>query len=146
MFNIMERKFIFFGVTFWPQDFFIFAIGFLTFVVFVILFTVVFGRVFCGWACPQTVFLDLLVHKHQTIDIARLLQMYTIEPAKLLRLEAGTLSVGAKADITLIDPALEWTVRASDFQSASRNTPFDGWSLKGRAVRTIVGGKTVWQL
>ena len=91
-------------------------------------------------------FLDLLVHKHKTIDVARLVQMYTIEPAKLLRLEAGTLSVGARADITLIDPSLEWTVRATDFQSASRNTPFDGWSLKGRAVRTIVGGKTVWQL
>ncbi len=91
-------------------------------------------------------FLDLLVHKHQTIDVARLVQMYTVEPAKLLKLKAGTLSVGAKADITLIDPSLEWTVRATDFQSTSRNTPFDGWPLKGRAVRTIVDGKTVWKL
>jgi cytochrome c oxidase accessory protein FixG len=63
MFNILERKFIFFGVTFWPQDFFIFAIGFLTFVVFVILFTVVFGRVFCGWACPQTIFMEMVFRK-----------------------------------------------------------------------------------
>lgn len=63
LFNVIERKFIFFGQIFWPQDFFIFAIGFLTFMVFVILFTVVFGRVWCGWACPQTVFLEMVFRK-----------------------------------------------------------------------------------
>ena len=63
MFNILERKFIFFGMIFWPQDFFIFAIGFLTFMVFIILFTVVFGRVFCGWACPQTIFMEMVFRK-----------------------------------------------------------------------------------
>ncbi|MFZ1369908.1 MAG: 4Fe-4S binding protein, partial [Ferruginibacter sp.] len=63
MFNVLERKFIFFGVTFWPQDFFIFAIGFLTFIVFIILFTVVFGRIFCGWACPQTIFMEMVFRK-----------------------------------------------------------------------------------
>ncbi len=63
MFNVLERKFIFFGMIFWPQDFFIFAIGFLTFIVFVILFTVVFGRIFCGWACPQTIFMEMVFRK-----------------------------------------------------------------------------------
>lgn len=63
MFNVLERKFIFFGVIFWPQDFFIFGIGMITFVVFVILFTVVFGRVFCGWACPQTIFMEMVFRK-----------------------------------------------------------------------------------
>jgi dihydroorotase len=91
-------------------------------------------------------FLDLLVHKHRKIDIVRLIEMYTVEPAKLLKLEAGTLSVGAKADVTLIDPDLEWTVKIDKFESASRNSPFDGWKLRGRAVRTIVAGKTVWML
>jgi dihydroorotase len=91
-------------------------------------------------------FLDLLVHKHRKIDVRRLIEMYTVEPAKLLRLEVGTLSAGAPADVTLIDPEMAWTVRAGEFQSASRNTPFDGWKLKGRAVRTIVGGRTVWKL
>jgi dihydroorotase len=91
-------------------------------------------------------FIDLLVHKHGKIDIARLIEMYTAEPAKLLKLEAGTLSVGTPADVTLIDPELEWTVRIDKFESASRNSPFDGWKLKGRAVRTIVGGKTVWKI
>ncbi len=63
LFNVLERKFIFFGMIFWPQDFFIFGIGMLTFIVFVILFTVVFGRVFCGWACPQTIFMEMIFRK-----------------------------------------------------------------------------------
>jgi dihydroorotase len=91
-------------------------------------------------------FFDLLVHKHRKIDIIRLLEMYTVEPARLLRINAGTLSIGAPADVTLIDPDLEWTVRIDKFESASRNSPFDGWKLKGRAVRTIVKGETVWKL
>jgi cytochrome c oxidase accessory protein FixG len=61
--NILERKFILFGKIFWPQDFFIFAIGLLTFLVFVILFTVAFGRIWCGWACPQTIFMEMVFRK-----------------------------------------------------------------------------------
>ncbi len=91
-------------------------------------------------------FLDLLVHKLRKIDIVRLIEMYTEEPARLLKIDAGALSIGATADVTVIDPDLEWTVRVDKFESASRNSPFDGWKLKGRAVRTIVGGKTVWKL
>jgi dihydroorotase len=91
-------------------------------------------------------FLDLLVHKHRAIDIVRLIEMYTAAPARLLNLDTGTLAPGARADVTLINPDLEWTVNASEFQSLSRNTPFDGWKLKGRAAQTIVAGKTVWKL
>ncbi len=91
-------------------------------------------------------FLDLLVHKTKTIDLPRLLALFTVNPARLLGLETGSLSLGAAADVTLIDPDREWTVEATSFASASQNTPFDGWKLKGRAVRTIVGGATVWQL
>jgi cytochrome c oxidase accessory protein FixG len=61
--NVLERKFIIFGAIFWPQDFIIFGIGMLTFMVFVILFTIAFGRVFCGWICPQTVFMELIFRK-----------------------------------------------------------------------------------
>jgi cytochrome c oxidase accessory protein FixG len=61
--NIVERKFILFGSIFWPQDFFIFGLGMLIFIVFIALFTVVFGRVFCGWACPQTVFMEMIFRK-----------------------------------------------------------------------------------
>jgi dihydroorotase len=92
------------------------------------------------------IFIDLLVHKKKVIDLPRLIQMYTANPAQLLKIDVGTLSLGATADITLIDPNLEWTVNADAFQSASRNTPFDGWQLKGRAVQTIVRGETVWRL
>lgn len=63
MLNVLERKFIIFGMIFWPQDFFIFGIAMLTFIVFVILFTVVFGRIFCGWACPQTIFMEMVFRK-----------------------------------------------------------------------------------
>src|SRR5438128_5086811 len=91
-------------------------------------------------------FIDLLVHKHHKIDSARLIEMYTVEPARLLKIDAGTLSIGARADVTLMDPDLEWKVGIDKFESAARNSPFDEWKLKGRAVRTIVGGKTVWNL
>jgi dihydroorotase len=103
-----------------------------------------FGMI--GLETELGLFINLLVHKHRTVDITRLIAMYTVEPARLLRIDAGTLSVGARADVTLIDPELEWTVKVDQFHSASRNSPFDGWQLKGRAVRTIVGGKTAWKL
>ncbi len=61
--NILERKFVFFGVVFWPQDFHIFVLAMLTFIIFIILFTAVFGRVWCGWACPQTIFMEMLFRK-----------------------------------------------------------------------------------
>ncbi len=60
LFNILERKFIFFGQLFWPQDFHLVVVGIITVIVFVILFTVIFGRLFCGWACPQTIFLEFV--------------------------------------------------------------------------------------
>jgi cytochrome c oxidase accessory protein FixG len=61
--NVVERKFIIFGSIFWPQDFFIFGLGMLIFIIFIALFTVVFGRVFCGWACPQTIFMEMLFRR-----------------------------------------------------------------------------------
>jgi len=61
--NVLDRHFVFFGVVFWPQDFHLFLLGMLTFVLFVVLFTVVYGRIFCGWACPQTIFMELVFRK-----------------------------------------------------------------------------------
>ena len=84
-----------------------------------------------------------LVHR-ALIQPARLIQMMSVNPAALLRLEAGTLAEGAVADITVIDPNLEWTVAPEKFLSKSRNTPFAGAKLKGRAVLTIVGGNIVY--
>lgn len=61
--NIFERKFNIFGLVFWPQDLFLAALAMLTFMVFIVLFTVVFGRLFCGWACPQTVFMEMVFRR-----------------------------------------------------------------------------------
>ena len=61
--NILERKFIIFGIGFWPQDFYLFVLATITLIVFIILFTVVYGRLFCGWACPQTIFMEMVFRK-----------------------------------------------------------------------------------
>lgn len=99
-----------------------------------------------GLETELALFCDILVHKRGVIDLCRLLEMFTVNPARLLSLDRGTLSTGAAADVTLIDPDLEWTFDKEKSQSLSRNTPFHGAELKGRAVRTIVAGKTVWAL
>lgn len=61
--NVLERKFVFFGVIFWPQDFYLFVLALLTLIVFIVMFTAIFGRVWCGWACPQTIFMEMVFRK-----------------------------------------------------------------------------------
>jgi len=61
--NILERKFVIFGVAFWPQDLHLLVFGMLSFIVFIVLFTTIFGRLFCGWACPQTIFLEMVFRR-----------------------------------------------------------------------------------
>jgi cytochrome c oxidase accessory protein FixG len=63
MFNVLERRFNIFGFPFWPQDFYLFVLFMILGVVFVILFTVIFGRIFCGWICPQTIFLEMVFRR-----------------------------------------------------------------------------------
>lgn len=63
LFNILERNFIIFGLHFTPQDFYLFVLASLTFLVFIVLFTVIFGRLFCGWVCPQTIFMEMVFRK-----------------------------------------------------------------------------------
>lgn len=63
MFNVLERRFNIFGFPFWPQDFYLFVLFMIIGVVFVILFTVIFGRIFCGWICPQTIFLEMVFRR-----------------------------------------------------------------------------------
>jgi dihydroorotase len=75
------------------------------------------------------------------LSLAEMVRLISWNPARILKLDRGTLSVGTDADITIIDPNAEWTVKASEFRSKSKNTPFEGWKLKGRAVQTIVGGR-----
>jgi cytochrome c oxidase accessory protein FixG len=63
LFNVLERKFNVFGLPFWPQDFYLLVLSMLLGVVFIILFTVIFGRIFCGWICPQTIFMEMVFRK-----------------------------------------------------------------------------------
>src|SRR5688572_33188787 len=63
LFDVTEARFILFGKVFWPQDFFIFGLAMITFIVFIVLFTAAFGRLFCGWVCPQTIFMEMLFRK-----------------------------------------------------------------------------------
>jgi dihydroorotase len=79
------------------------------------------------------------------LDVPSLIARMTIGPAKLLDIPAGTLAVGAPADVAVIDPERRWKVAARSFKSKSRNTPFDGWELVGKAVATFVGGTLVYE-
>lgn len=63
MLNLIERKFVIFGQVFWPQDMYIFAVLLILAVVFVILFTIIYGRIFCGWVCPQTIFMEMVFRR-----------------------------------------------------------------------------------
>jgi dihydroorotase len=86
-----------------------------------------------------------LVHKG-VIDLARLVQLCSTNPARILRLEGrGTLQPGSFGDVTILDPELKWTYRSSESHSRSRNTPFDSWEFTGAAVATIVGGRIVYR-
>jgi len=99
-----------------------------------------------GLECALPLYAKALVEPGH-ITWARLIEMMTIAGARIAKLEGkGTLSVGADADMTIIDPNLEWTIDKNVFRSKSRNCPFHGWNVKGRSVMTIVGGDVKWEL
>ena len=87
----------------------------------------------------------VLVHQCG-MSLLDLVKLMSTNPANLLRLPGGTLREGSFADIVLFDPDRSWTVDAEKLHSKSKNTPFDGLELTGRVVRTILGGKTVFEL
>jgi dihydroorotase len=80
------------------------------------------------------------------LDWPTALQKMTINPARILGIDKGTLRIGADADVTIIDPDVEWTVDPDFFYSKSVNTPFAGWKLRGRAETVIVGGRVKFEL
>jgi dihydroorotase len=80
------------------------------------------------------------------LDWPALIEKMTVRPARVLSLNKGTLSAGADADVTVIDPKRPWTIDAAQFASNSRNCPFHGWSVAGRAVATIVAGQIKYRL
>jgi dihydroorotase len=72
----------------------------------------------------------------------QLIAKLTINPARVLGIDRGTLRPGAVADVTIIDPDAEWTIELTRFRSKSRNSPFAGWKVRGRATMVIVAGET----
>ena len=85
--------------------------------------------------------LALKLVEEGVLPLVELLAKMSARPAAILKLDKGSLSPGFDADITIIDPTVEWMVKSSEFKSKSRNTPFEGWKLKGRAVQTMVAGR-----
>jgi dihydroorotase len=80
------------------------------------------------------------------VDLSRLIELCSTNPARIFKLkDRGTLKAGSIADVTILDPGLEWTYRNADSRSKSRNTPFEGYSFTGGAVATIVGGRIVYK-
>ena len=75
------------------------------------------------------------------LTLSEVIAKLSVKPASILRIDRGTLAPGSEADITIIDHYEEWVVDSSRFKSKSKNTPFHGWKLKGKAVQTIVGGR-----
>ena len=86
---------------------------------------------------------DRLVHAG-VLSVVRLVELLSVNPARILAVAGGSLSEGAPADISILAPDLSVTVDAPKMRSKSRNTPFDGWTLKGGVAATIVGGRTVY--
>ena len=89
--------------------------------------------------------LTLRLVEEGLIDLPQAVALMTSGPAAALGIPAGQLAEGGVADVTVIDAACEWTVDAQQLVSKSKNTPFDGWTMKGAALCTIVGGKIVYQ-
>ena len=88
--------------------------------------------------------LDLV--RDGVVDAGRMVALMAVNPATILGLDAGRLDPGAMADVTIIDPEREFVYTADQVVSKSRNTPFLGWRLKGRAVLTMVGGEVRYRL
>jgi dihydroorotase len=86
---------------------------------------------------------DRLIHRG-VLTLPRLIELLSVNPARVVRVAGGSLSEGAPADITILAPDLAVTVSAAQMRSKSRNTPFDGWQLRGGVAATIVAGRTVY--
>ena len=81
-----------------------------------------------------------LVEKGQ-LSLSQMIEKMTINPARVLGIDRGTLVPGAVADVTVFDPNTEWEIDLAKFQSKSRNCPYQGWKVKGKPMATVVGGE-----
>ncbi|MFN3534780.1 MAG: amidohydrolase family protein, partial [Desulfatiglandales bacterium] len=89
--------------------------------------------------------LTLSLVREGYLSIVEAIKRLSLNPFRILNLDGGTISLGKRADITIIDPELEWVVSPSELRSKSKNTPFLGKKMKGRAIYTICGGKVIFE-
>jgi len=81
----------------------------------------------------------------KVISLERAIDMLTFQPSQLFKLDKGTLGIGKAADITLFDEKMEYTIDPSQFKSRSKNSPYKDWKVRGKVLRTLVNGKTVFK-
>jgi dihydroorotase len=96
-----------------------------------------------GLETAVSISLDRLVHAGR-LPLRRMIELFTVNPARILGVPGGTLAVGAPADITVLAPDVEVTIDPSTFKSKARNTPFGGWRLRGAVAATLVGGRPLF--
>jgi dihydroorotase len=95
--------------------------------------------------CALALYVKALIEPGH-INWMKLIEMMSTRPAQIIKLDRGTLREGAVADVTVIDPKRDWTIDVESMKTKSRNCPFNGWKMKGRATRTVVAGRDVWGL
>jgi dihydroorotase len=98
-----------------------------------------------GLECALPLYIKALVEPGH-IGWAKLIELMSTRPAQIVKLDRGTLREGSAADVTVIDPERSWKIDVEKFVSKSRNCPFAGWTLKGQAIATIVGGDVKWEM
>src|SRR5262249_55256381 len=86
---------------------------------------------------------DRLIHRG-VVTLPRLIELLSVNPARILNIPGGSLAEGAPADVTILAPDLSVTVDVARMKSKSKNTPFGGWQLRGGVAATIVGGRPVY--
>ena len=89
--------------------------------------------------------LSLRLVEERVLSPADWVRRASVTPAEILGVAGGTLRAGAAADVTVVNPEIEWRVTAAELRSKSKNTPFLGWTMRGRAIYTIVGGRVVFE-
>jgi dihydroorotase len=90
--------------------------------------------------------LSLRLYHDGTLSLPNLLAKMTCNAAEIINFDGGVIAKGARADLTLIDLDFAWEIDSQKFLSKSKNSPFDGFAVKGRAIRTVVAGKTVYEI
>lgn len=132
LFNIFERKFVLLGIPFWPQDFYLFGLATITMFVFIILFTVVFGRVWCGWACPQTIFMELVFRKIEYFIDGDAKQQRKLKAApwdaKKIGKRTAKYSIFLAISILIAHTMMAYLIGIDGVIDIVTKSPFENWS------------------